>query len=89
MQFSTVIELEEAHENFVMAIAMGMVPTRASKLAGYSIGHTANLLNQSGIRAALLAMSTNCKRALKDAERRRQPKETAVAVTQENQEPMA
>ncbi len=59
MKVQTTVTLTERQEAFVRALADGARPTRASLIAGYSVGHTAALLQKPAIVAALVAMRSN------------------------------
>jgi phage terminase small subunit len=72
MQVSQVVELPEREAEFVRYIVIdGMAPTNAAKAAGYCIGTASHLLRRPRVLAALLAATTNAKRALDKVDTRK------------------
>ncbi len=59
MEVATTVKLTAKEERFVYALGYGLPPTRAAKVAGWSIGSASRLIHKPHIRAALLAVHEN------------------------------
>ena len=59
MEVNTTVTLTPKEERFVCALGYGLPPTRAAKVAGWSIGSASRLIHKPHIRAALLAVHQN------------------------------
>jgi len=65
---TSTLELPEREARFVHALAAGSRPCRAAVEAGFAISYGRRLLDKPRVRAALLALSTNARSALRDSE---------------------
>ena len=70
MEVATTVTLTPKEERFVYALGYGLPPTRAAKVAGWSIGSASRLIHKPHIRAALLAVHQNTGQILDKLERR-------------------
>ena len=70
MQVNTTVTLTAKEERFVYALGYGLPPTRAAKVAGWSIGSASRLIHKPHIRAALLAVHNNTGQVLRKLEKR-------------------
>ena len=70
MQVNTTISLTAKEERFVYALGYGLPPTRAAKVAGWSVGSASRLIHKPHIRAALLAVNQNTAEILRKLEKR-------------------
>ncbi len=70
MEVNTTITLTAKEERFVYALGHGLAPTRAAKVAGWSIGSASRLIHKPHIRAALLAVHQNIGQILRKLEKR-------------------
>ena len=68
MEVNTTITLTAKEERFVYALGHGLAPTRAAKVAGWSIGSASRLIHKPHIRAALLAVHNNTAEILRKLE---------------------
>lgn len=59
MQVRTTVMLSQREEAFCFALAHGLRPTRAAKVAGYAISSARNLLAKQHVREALKAINRN------------------------------
>ncbi len=59
MEVGTTIKLAVKEERFVYALAYGLPPTRAAKVAGWAVGSASRLIHKPHIRAALMAVHEN------------------------------
>ena len=70
MEVATTIKLTVKEERFVCALAYGLAPTRAAKVAGWAVGSASRLIHKPHIRAALLAVHENTGQILRKLEKR-------------------
>ncbi len=70
MEVNTTVTLTPKEEQFVYALGYGLPPTRAAKVAGWSIGSASRLIHKPHIRAALLAVHENTGQILRKLEKR-------------------
>ncbi len=70
MEVATTITLTAKEERFVYALGYGLPPTRAAKVAGWSVGSASRLIHKPHIRAALLAVHNNTGQVLRKLEKR-------------------
>ncbi len=70
MKVATTIKLAVKEERFVYALAYGLPPTRAAKVAGWAVGSASRLIHKPHIRAALLAVHQNTGQILRKLEKR-------------------
>ena len=70
MEVNTKITLTAKEERFVYALGYGLPPTRAARVAGWSIGSASRLIHKPHIRAARLAVHNNTGQILRKLEKR-------------------
>ena len=68
MEVNTTISLTAKEEKFIAALGQGLAPTRAAKVAGWSVGSASRLIQKPHIRAALLAVHNNTAEILRKLE---------------------
>ena len=59
MEVATTIRLTAKEERFVSGLSYDLAPSRAAKVAGWTVGSTSRLLHEPHIRAALLPIHEN------------------------------